>query len=367
MILGKSASIISKIHSMALVYGDVSANNIFYIADDDQKFTVWLIDADNLSYEKKKGIVVYTPEYGAPELVQKDQNGNPVRGISSWSDCYAFSVLAHRVLTWVHPFLGNFITNPNSDEDTWGSKLGELSIEEKAYAGYLPYIDDPINRDNEETINNKIFPRKYFLLPTLQKIFQITFSEKGRNRSFSRISMYHWTRALVQAHDLTYKCKKCGMTLYRTDLNNSYVCDACDEDNSNIKALYIESYLLTKQGKLKTPEWKWIKEILNTNNENDVIFNIPERVFLPFNNDSFDETYLRVTFDQKQNTMIFKKDFFKNDSKLFYAIKNKNPNFVQLSQTKLEINLENLTKKENVWFLCVSSLGYCRLISVCVG
>ena len=44
--LSKCASILARLHSAGLVYGDISPNNVF-VGDGDSR-EVWLIDADNL-------------------------------------------------------------------------------------------------------------------------------------------------------------------------------------------------------------------------------------------------------------------------------------------------------------------------------
>ena len=86
--LFKCASLLARLHGNGMVYGDISPNNIF-ISEGLEDPSVWLIDADNIRFEiTAGGSVVYTPKYGAPELVQGKDGGRPA------SDCHAFAVVA---------------------------------------------------------------------------------------------------------------------------------------------------------------------------------------------------------------------------------------------------------------------------------
>lgn len=77
--LYKCAAILSELHANGLVYCDVSPNNVFV---SKHAKDVWLIDADNLRYEKLKGgYSVYSPHYGAPEIVQGVDKSRP------YADC----------------------------------------------------------------------------------------------------------------------------------------------------------------------------------------------------------------------------------------------------------------------------------------
>src|SRR5690606_18716580 len=65
---------------------------------------VWLIDADNLRFEtfrSERG--VYTPRFGAPEMVQGTDGGRPR------TDCHAFAAMAFSMLTSLHPFIGALV------------------------------------------------------------------------------------------------------------------------------------------------------------------------------------------------------------------------------------------------------------------
>ena len=63
------AELLAAIHGRGLVYVDPSPHNVFVSepADADE---VRLIDVDNLRPATTPGRTVYTPGYGAPEIVQ---------------------------------------------------------------------------------------------------------------------------------------------------------------------------------------------------------------------------------------------------------------------------------------------------------
>ena len=95
---------------------------------------VWLIDADNLHFQSAPGPQVYTPGFGAPEIVAGHAP------VSTLSDTYAFAILAFYILAQIHPFLGNQV-----EEGGWEESV---DLEEQAYAGELPWIEDEDDDSN---------------------------------------------------------------------------------------------------------------------------------------------------------------------------------------------------------------------------
>ena len=97
--LYKCSVILARLHAAGLVHGDVSPSNAFLSRHPTSR-EVWLIDADNLRHETlSSGSRVYTPRFGAPEIVQGQDGGR------SRTDCHAFAVMAFSMLTSMHPFL----------------------------------------------------------------------------------------------------------------------------------------------------------------------------------------------------------------------------------------------------------------------
>jgi Protein kinase domain len=204
--LAKVAAILARLHAAGLVYGDISPNNCFKTAEDPDE--VWLIDADNLRFERVRGgNSVYTPRYGAPEIVQGTDQSRPR------TDCWAFAVMAFETLSLVHPFIGRQVLEPD-DEGGWDSDPdpaaggASADLDEQAYAGYLPYVDD---RDDDSNRALSGLPRELVLTPQLARLFQETFGP-GRTRPWRRPSMAFWALELTRAHDQSVECLGCAMT-----------------------------------------------------------------------------------------------------------------------------------------------------------
>lgn len=339
--LGKAAVEMSKLHSRGLVYGDISDKNVYFVADDDEKCTVWYIDADNLDYEKKKGVIVYTPKYGAPELVQN------VDGIRTVSDCFAFSVLVSHVLTWCHPFEGKRVFEVNGDD---------FDSDEIAYRGELPWIFDP---DDTSNYYESPLPHKFIYTSGIFRLLKLTFCE-GRTHSFARPSMYYWGPSLVQAHDITVKCAapKCGMTMYfNPDASGTHKCECCDNVNNNQQLLCLKAFRLTAKGYIKDPEWIWVREV--DFNSNHSILELPARIFEPFDTRTFDDTFLKIIV--KASNIIVRYCAY-SSSEIYIASAARGGRFTKLSNYVLAV--DDLRKDKNIWLMCVTSNGYHRLITM---
>lgn len=355
--LGQAASQMARLHSLGLVYGDISSKNVYFVPDNGNKTTVWFIDADNLDYEKKRGIVVYTPQYGAPELIQRSPDGNTIDGIRSVSDCHAFSVLVSLVLSWVHPFIGKAVLDNDdfSDAD---------DVEESALEGRLPWIDDPEDSSNQELKMNKALPRSIIYTPYIKTLLKLTFCE-GRTQPFLRPSIYNWGQALIQAHDSTIKCQNplCGMTLYHNGSSRIYKCAACDTEFTKNYIITFKSYRLTKKGRFKNYDWLWTKEI--SFQDDSFELNIPYRVFEPFDNRNFDNYFLTIKSKTKE-IFCLQKNSNVITSKLYIAKKNspQHSAFTEISINNFVISIDDLKQIDNVWLMCVTKDGYHRLISI---
>jgi hypothetical protein len=192
-VLGRTARLLSQLHGRGLAYSDPSPGNIFLSADSTEH-EVWLLDCDNLRYESAAGLGVYTPGYGAPELV----NGS--NGVSTLSDSYAFSVMAYQTLTLAHPFIGDQVND------------GGPELEEAAFSGRLPWIDDPDDDSNRATIG---VPRDWVLSGRLTGAFGRAFGG-GRVDPGQRPGTSEWADRLFAAADATIRCSGCSGTYYFT-------------------------------------------------------------------------------------------------------------------------------------------------------
>jgi serine/threonine protein kinase len=251
--LSKCASILSRLHSAGLVYGDISTNNVFIgeILTRD----VWLIDADNMRFELPSGgTSVYTPGYGAPEVVRGIDSSRPR------SDCWAFAVMAFKTLTLCHPFIGKTVLEPDDDVSGWDSEPVAddvpADLDEQAYAGYLPFVDDE-DDDSNQGVGG--LPRTLVATQGIRRLFQETFSE-GKERPHRRPAMAFWALELTKAFDHLLECSECRMSYFADD---HMQCPYCGTPNSP----FIRA---------KTPRWEILIPSSATN------FELPHRLFHPF-------------------------------------------------------------------------------------
>ena len=128
-LLMKLASTLSLLHSRGMAFGDLSPDNI-YVSAETEHAELWLIDCDNISFESQPCRALYTPDYGAPELVRGQAD------FSTLTDIWSFAVIAYQLLTGNHPFKGDMVSS------------GEPALEEQALRGDLPWIDHSEDRSN---------------------------------------------------------------------------------------------------------------------------------------------------------------------------------------------------------------------------
>ncbi|MFP4254229.1 MAG: protein kinase domain-containing protein [Halothece sp.] len=202
LLLAQCAETLSRLHAHGLVYSDPSPGNIF-VSKDADAYEVRLIDADNLHYESDSTSAIFTPRFGAPELVKGTS------GVNTLTDAYAFAVIAFQTLTLLHPLIGDWVNE------------GEPELEDKAFQGELPWIDDPDDTRNQTEAG---FPREMVLSPKLRKLSQRCFGE-GLNDPLQRPSISQWRDALYSAANFTLHCPNCGSTYYP---NNQKICPWCD-------------------------------------------------------------------------------------------------------------------------------------------
>ncbi|MEF8701255.1 MAG: hypothetical protein V5B33_18480 [Candidatus Accumulibacter sp. UW20] len=191
-LLANTADLLARLHAVPLVYADVSPNNVF-ISDTAEASEVWLIDLDNLDYLSVNAPGIFTPGFGAPEVVTRRA------GVSTLSDSYSFAVLAFWVLTQQHPFLGDYVEEGGWDDD------GDQDREQLAFRGELPWIEDSADDSNR---TNKGVARHLVLSIPLKELFQRTF-EAGRKDRLARPSMAEWAEALRCAADRVVSCRSC--------------------------------------------------------------------------------------------------------------------------------------------------------------
>lgn len=201
VLLAHAAETLAELHGRGLVYGDVSHENVFVSASAGA-LEAWLIDLDNLRYHTGADHSLYTPGYGAPEIIDGS------RGADSYSDAWAFAILAFRVLALIHPLHGDLVEE------------GEPKLEDEANAGRLPWVEhdtDPRNR------SSRGLPRDVVLTKKLRALLRDTF-EAGVTDRTRRSTVSKWVEHLHRAGDGTVSCEGCRGTYYVTQPT----CPFCD-------------------------------------------------------------------------------------------------------------------------------------------
>ena len=214
--LAECASILARLHSAGLVYGDISADNAFIA---EHASDVWLIDADNMRLEMPgEGTSVYTPGYGAPEVVRATDASRPR------SDCWAFAVMAFKTLALCHPFIGRKVLEPEDEDSGWDAEPTTderpADLQDQAYAGYFPFIDDEDDDSNEGDTG---LPRELVATAGLRRLFHETFGA-GRNQPHRRPTIAFWALELKKAFDLSLQCHACAMSYFA---DNQTQCPFC--------------------------------------------------------------------------------------------------------------------------------------------
>lgn len=275
--LSKCASILARLHSAGLVYGDISPKNVF-IGDGNSR-EVWLIDADNLFLEMSEGgDAVSTPHYGAPEIVQVQDCARPR------TDCWAFAVLAFQALALCHPFIGRkVLVGSDNDEGGWDTDPAEengapADLDEQAYAGYLPFVDDECD-DSNGAVPGSCLPRELVATPGLNRLFQETFGT-GRTQPHRRPAMAFWALELAKAFDQSLTCPACTMSYFAETHRKCPYCDA-------VRPAFARA---------RTPRWELLIP------ENATEFALPHRLFYSFSFEHNDDTIYEATLDFAKRT-----------------------------------------------------------------
>lgn len=321
--LYKCSAILARLHGAGLVYGDISPENIF-ISTDIKFSEVWFIDADNMRFDtESRGHGVYTPKYGAPELVQGIEGGSPR------TDCHAFATMAFYLLSMIHPFIGKKVEDEDDTDADWADDdFDDGDIEEKAYAGHLPWIDD---NDDDSNSNTSGLPRTLVLTDHLMALFQRTFGE-GRAVFWKRPAIYHWSQAFATAADKTILCSSCQMSFF-VDYDGD-TCPYCQAPKPT--TCLIQSYRWSGTDNLNPPCWTYTRELIEANN----LLTLPQRLFKTFSMTDSDNPVLELRFDDEK---IHIKKLDNCDFALSVALNSKNEHEFKPFASQLELPISALT------------------------
>lgn len=267
-----------KLHSVGVIFMDVSPENIFCSTNLDHS-EVWLIDADNLRFEtvnSKSGVL--TPQYGAPEIVKGED------GARVGSDTYSLSLLAFKILTMTGAFNGQRFKDAMDEEDDWAADeavAGGPSLEVQAEQGELPFIFDAED-DSNRSVDG--LPSNLVLTPALLRFFQTMFGA-GRTQAWRRPSLHSLPRLLTSAADASISCV-CGMSFYYQSSTAKHSCPYCQHTPQEL--LVATSYFYTKEG-AEELAWTWVTPFSDGQN-----LRIPRRLSGSFEIDSHNTPLLEI-------------------------------------------------------------------------
>jgi serine/threonine protein kinase len=219
--LARLARVLADLHGRGLAYGDLSPANVF-VSQSLEYAEVWLIDADNVASQSRDGQQgVFTPDYGAPEILRGES------GINTLTDSWSFAVMAYRILTLVHPLKGDVVLE------------GEPEREEAALRGELPWVDHPVDRSNALSIG---LPREITLNAPLRALFERCFN--AVNNPGERPSLSEWADAkLNEAFEAATghcdQCESCGSTFFYT---SKHICPFCDHAQDTNRTILLQEY-----------------------------------------------------------------------------------------------------------------------------
>ena len=198
-LLARVAEVLSELHGSGLVYADLSPSNVF-VSESPEANEVRLIDTDNVHPATAEGRSIYTPRYGAPEVVRGKAMSN------SLADCWTFAVIAFETLALVHPLLGDDV------------QYGEPAMEQEALEGGLPWVD----AEDDDNRSSDGIPREIVLSPRLGGEFSRAFGP-GKSDPDVRPGLARWAERLHTAADRTVTCPECTGNFY----GNRECCSWC--------------------------------------------------------------------------------------------------------------------------------------------
>lgn len=218
-ILARLARILAELHGRGLAYGDLSDSNVF-VSKSLEYSEVWLIDADNISSLSCEGSRVWSPDYGAPEILRGES------GINTLTDSWSFAVLAYSLLTTAHPLKGDDVMD------------GDYEFEEMALQGRLPWVDHPTNTSNALSVG---LPREIVLNSQLRNLFEQCFNA-GLEEPGERPSLSEWAEAFELASRQCVNCVSCDSTFFYSSRN---ICPFCDDEQPSDQGLIMAEYIYT--------------------------------------------------------------------------------------------------------------------------
>jgi serine/threonine protein kinase len=274
-LLAKLSRTLADLHGRGMAFGDLSPANIF-VSKSVEDSEVWLIDCDNIcvnernnydiKYETGRAGTVYTPSYGAPEVVRDEAM------VNSLTDSWSFGIIAFRLLTAIHPFIGDVVSD------------GEPELEDSAYRGELPWIEHPDDYSNQ---SEQGIPRSLVILKPLAELFEQCFNI-GRDEPISRPSLSQWAEVLEHCVEWLVNCHDCKGSYYYALVDKKLNCSFCDSSADITKLIFLKHYLFD-QSIMDLPNAKesdrfistGLRQILNNNCKLEIKSSPPGSVYYP--------------------------------------------------------------------------------------
>lgn len=244
------ATTLSELHSRGYAYGDLSPANIF-VSESVNHSQVWFIDCDNICFNEREGTThLYTPGYGAPEVVRNEQN------VNSLTDAWSFAVIAFELLTHQHPFKGLKF------ED------GEPEIaEQQAFEGEFSWVYDAQDDSNESTGG---IPLDVVSNLDIAALFKQCF-EDGKKNPLLRPSLSQWRAVLQKAVDQTLDCQYCRQQFFYRQDKSDQICSFCDEHSTPDSFIKFEQVLVEQEE--GDDQYHPLNNIRILNKDDSIVFN----------------------------------------------------------------------------------------------
>lgn len=228
-LLARLARVLASLHGLGIAHGDLSPNNVF-VSSTHAHSQVWLIDVDNLCYAvRDSSLQIWTPDYGAPELLRGDL------GVSTYTDIWSFAVIAFQLLTHLHPLKSGMLID------------GDVELETDALKGAYPWIDHP---DDDRNRAESGLDRTLVCTPELQRLFDQCFRQ-GLNEPAARPAMAEWAEAFEAAAAMQVRCDHhencCGGTFY---WNSALQCPFCDQVASQDHQVLLRHFVVASKDDL---------------------------------------------------------------------------------------------------------------------
>lgn len=196
------AKIIAQYHRENKVYKNLTPQYVGVIVNKDNSISIQMPETSHLA--SGFGNLFIYASHSAPEIVNRRSPNTPM------SDCFTFSILAHELLNFCHPFIGDVVKD-------------DLSLMEDAFKGKQPWVDNINDKSNILTLR---YYDCLFTTPKIRDLFKRTFDD-GLHDSMLRPSIFEWLEALEDGRDHIKQCSNCHADyLYFDD----GACAICDEE-----------------------------------------------------------------------------------------------------------------------------------------